>query len=80
MAVLIPNMTLPETCWECPCFRHDAVGSYPGRVHGYQCNVTMNSAVETPEMYGKMETGELLDKLLYRFCPLKEVRYGLEEK
>lgn len=77
MAILIPNMKLPENCWECPCFRHDTTLEdgmvvYP---HAYQCNVTLNSAIDT----GDVDSGELIDKLIYRFCPIKEVRYGKED-
>lgn len=80
MAVLIPNMKLPKNCWECPCFRQDTAPGNPD-TYGFQCNITLDSFVETPEVTVKLMRGEIenpIEKLIYRHCPLKEVRYGLE--
>lgn len=77
MAVLIKNMEKPESCFECPCFRHDTVLA-DGKVvyaHGYQCNLTFDSAIDR----GELDSEELVDKLLHRFCPLVEVSYWKED-
>lgn len=78
MAVLIPNMKLPESCWECPCFRHDTTmkDGFVAYPFAYQCNVTLRSTVDT----GEYDAGDLVETQVYRFCPLKEVRYWKEEK
>lgn len=63
MAVLIPNMTLPENCWECPCFRHDIYMDDEGKTHptGFQCNITLESEVNKD------------NAKFIKNCPLKEV-------
>lgn len=37
-SILIKGMTMPETCEECPCYRHDSMDG----AHAYQCNITFN--------------------------------------
>lgn len=34
--LVIPNETMPKSCWECPLLRHDSLDG----VHMWQCNLT----------------------------------------
>lgn len=68
MSVIIKDMKMPESCYSCPCARHD---SFDG-IQGYQCNVTLGyikneivrlldcPLIEIPTPHGRLVDGDAL--------------------
>lgn len=63
---------MPESCWECPCFRNDSVDG----VHYYQCNITLRSKETTVECRMKdcplLTEGEIYDIDYSPWVPVSE--------
>lgn len=63
---------MPESCWECPCFRNDNVDG----VHYYQCNITLRSKETTVECRMKdcplLTEGEIYEIDYSRWIPVSE--------
>ena len=39
IGLFIPNEKMPETCFDCPCFRQDSIDG----IQAFQCQVTLET-------------------------------------